>query len=55
MEKVKKHIDDAFRLISTIPVVQDNVEVMASAKEHLRAAFALLTDMEKREEVQDGG
>ena len=54
MDKAKKHIDEAYKLISAIPVAQDNVEIMAAAKEHLRVAFGLLTQQEK-EEVQDGG
>lgn len=56
MDKAKRHIDEAYRLISAIPVKEDAVELMASAKQHLRAAFALIKDAEKNEaeEVQDG-
>lgn len=56
MDKVKRHIDEAFKLISAIPVKEDGVELMASAKQHLRAAYGLIKDAEqpKTEEVQDG-
>ena len=48
-EKTTKHIEEAFRLISNIPVTGDNVEIMAAAKNELRAAFRDL-----KEEKKDG-
>jgi len=36
MEEIKKAIDEAFRLVSSIYVRQNDVEVMAAAKAHLR-------------------
>lgn len=58
MNEVKKQIDEAFKLISTIPVSQDNVEVMAAAKAKLRAAYAELNKQEelsKQEDTKNGG
>jgi hypothetical protein len=55
---VKNLLDEAFKLISTIPVSQDNVEVMAAAKAKLRAAYAELNKQEelsKQEGTQNGG
>ena len=38
-EEVMDKIDEAFRLISSIYVRQNDVEVMALAKAHLREAY----------------
>lgn len=63
MDKAKRHIDEAYKLISAIPVKEDAVELMASAKQHLREAFAIIKDAgaketrkkeTRTEEVQDG-
>ena len=48
-DKAIKHLEEAFRLISNIPVAGDNVEIMAAAKNELRAAFRDL-----KEENSDG-
>ena len=39
MEEIMKRIDEAFRLISSIPVKGNDVEVMAMAKSKLREAY----------------
>ena len=41
MTDIQKELDFAFSLISAIPVKGDSVEVMASAKEHLRQAYRI--------------
>lgn len=51
MGEIKKEIEMAFSLISSIPVTQDAVELMAAAKEHLRKAYKLTN---QRKEVQNG-
>lgn len=48
-DKAIKHFEEAFRLISNIPVAGDNVEIMAAAKNELRAAYR-----ELKEEKSDG-
>ena len=52
MNEVKKQIDEAFKLISCIPVSGENVEIMASAKAKLRAAYA---ELSKQEGTENGG
>ncbi len=44
MNEAQKRIDEAFSYISSIPVAGDNVELMAAAKESLRAAYKLAGD-----------
>lgn len=56
-EKLKKEIDTAFGLISTLLVKGDAVDAVAAAKAALRRAYALLSDSEKtatKEEHSDG-
>ena len=56
-EKLKKEIDTAFGLISTLLVKGDAVDTVAAAKAALRRAYALLSDSEKnatKEENSDG-
>lgn len=48
-EKLKKEIDTAFGLISTLLVKGDAVDAVAAAKAALRRAYALLSDSEKKE------
>ena len=56
-EKLKKEIDTAFGLISTLLVKGDAVDAVAAAKAALRRAYALLSDSEDtetKEEHSDG-
>ena len=56
-EKLKKEIDTAFGLISTLLVKGDAVDAVASAKAALRRAYALVRDSEEtatKEEHSDG-
>ena len=56
-EKLKKEIDTAFGLISTLLVKGDAVDVVAAAKAALRRAYALVSDSEEtatKEEHSDG-
>ena len=50
MKDILKELDQAFRLISFIPVSGDNVEIMADAKARMRKIAAQL----KSVEVKDG-
>ena len=56
-EKLKKEIDTAFGLISTLLVKGDAVDAVAAAKAALRRAYALLSDSDEtatKEEHSDG-
>ena len=56
-EKLKKEIDTAFGLISTLLVKGDAVDVVADAKAALRRAYALVSDSDEtatKEENSDG-
>ena len=56
-EKLKKEIDTAFGLISTLLVKGDAVDAIAAAKAALRRAYALMSDSEEtatKEEHSDG-
>ena len=57
MTDIKKEIDTAFGLISTLLVKGDAVDAVAAAKAALRRAYALLSDSEDtatKEENSDG-
>ena len=56
-EKLKKEIDTAFGLISTLLVKGDAVDAVAAAKAALRRAYALVSYSEEtatKEENSDG-
>ena len=56
-EKLKKEIDTAFGLISTLLVKGDAVDAVAAAKAALRRAYALVKASEEtatKEEHSDG-
>ena len=56
-EKLKKEIDTAFGLISTLLVKCDAVDTISDAKAALRRAYALVSDSEEnvtKEENSDG-
>ena len=55
IEKVKQHIDDAFKFVSAISVHGDTVDVMAQIRHELRMAYAELKKMEESEEVSTDG
>lgn len=55
MTEVQKALDNAFDVLSTIPVSGDNVEKMAIAREHLRRAFRLAGNVEQKEAEKHGG
>ena len=53
MTELQKEIDQAFRLVSAIPVSGDGVDVMAAVREHLRTAHRMAARPE-REVDEDG-
>ena len=52
-EKLKKEIDTAFGLISTLLVKGDAVDAVAVAKAALRRAYALLSDSETKNATKE--
>lgn len=44
MNELQNEIDQAFRLLTALPVSGDGVEIMAGAKEHLRKAYRLVEE-----------
>lgn len=48
-DKIRQHIDSAYRLISTIYVRDSAVKVMAMAMQHLEEAAAALQDEHKED------
>ena len=49
MTEILKELDQAFRLLSFIPVSGDNVEIMAEAKARLRKINAQLQNMKVKD------
>lgn len=47
MEEIKRNIDEAYRLISSIPVQGEAVDLMAAARAKLRKAYASIEQMGK--------
>ena len=52
MSDLQKEINNAFIMISSIPVVGDSVDRMAKAREHLRRAYQMAGG--NKEEKNDG-
>lgn len=53
MTDLQKELDQAFSLISAIPVSGEGVELMAAAREKLRKAFKMAEEKETEKE-KDG-
>ena len=49
MEELKKHLTQAFDLLSSIPVSGQNVDTMYAARMKLRTAFRLAEDAQNAE------
>jgi hypothetical protein len=47
MDEILKKVDAAFQLISSIPVSGDNVDIVAAARNNLRAVYAELKKLDK--------
>lgn len=50
MNEIQKELDQAYRLLATLPVRGDNVEIMASIRQQLRRAYALAEAKDKGDE-----
>ena len=55
MNPVKKHMDNAYRWLSKIPVSGASVDYMAMARQELREAFKALPDDKPNAEVKPDG
>ena len=47
MKKIKQHLEEAFQLVSSVPVKGDAVDVMAAVRVNLRTAYRLLEEKEE--------
>ena len=52
MKEVKKHLEEAFQLVSSVTVKGDAVDVIAAARANLRAAYHLLDKRPYTEEEE---
>ena len=52
MKKIKQHLEEAFHLVSSIPVKGDSVDVMAAVRNNLRAAYRLLDEKKEPEKEE---
>ena len=53
MDEILKDLDSVFRLISSVPVSGDSVDIMATARNKLRKAYAELTKLKEGGGVTD--
>ena len=53
MTEVQREIDEVYKLVSVVQVSGDAVDIMASAREHLRRAYAMTKEPDT-EEASDG-
>ena len=59
MKEIKQHLEEAFQLVSSIPVKGDAVDVMAVVRSDIRAAYHRLEQKEAelaedKEGAEDG-
>ena len=54
MEQILKNLDSAFRMISSIPVTGEHVDIMAAARNNLRKAYAEIEKLNTKEETENG-
>lgn len=50
MTDLQKEINEAFKLVSTISVSGDAVDIMAAARAHLRSAYNLADETEENKD-----
>lgn len=53
MEDIKKHLTEAYTLISKISVSGDGVDLIASVRHHLRTVAQLVKEKEESEKAGD--
>ena len=53
MKKIKQHLEEAFQLVSSIPVKGDSVDVMAVVRNNLRVAYRLLDEKKEPEKEEN--
>ena len=53
MKEIKKHLEEAFQLMSSIPVKGDAVDIMAVVRSDIRAAYRLAAEKEGAEDGED--
>lgn len=55
MTELQKEINQAFKLVSAVPVSGDRVDVMAAARESLRRAYQLAAPPDDEEKEDTDG
>lgn len=55
MKEIKESLNQAYAILSTIPVAGDSVDKMTAARAELRRAFSLLEQRDEKKEAPDGG
>lgn len=55
MKEIKESLNQAYAILSTIPVAGDNVDKMTAARAELRRAFSMLEKLDEKKEDTDGG
>lgn len=54
MKETMQHLDEAYRLLSKIPVSGEAVDLLAMARQELRTAYKLLQEQAGKEAGSDG-
>lgn len=55
MNELQKELDQAFKLVSAVPVSGDGVDMMAAARESLRRAYQLAAPPDEEKEGPGDG
>lgn len=54
MKEIKESLNQAYAILSTIPVAGDNADKMTAARAELRRAFSMLDKFDGKTEGADG-
>ena len=52
MKEIKQYLEEAFQLVSSIPVKGDSVDVMAVVRANLKNAYRLLDEKKESEKEE---
>lgn len=53
MEKVKKHLESAFKILSSMYVNKENVDIVAAVRQELRNTAAAIDEVEKTKDPEE--
>lgn len=54
-DSMLEELDAAFKMVSSVPVTHDAIDVMAAARSKLRKVYAELQQMKREEDVNGDG